>query len=368
MLSPTCGGELTQLLTALRDRTGADVGSVVRYLTEPDTECQVEAVVGPALLACGSRYPVAVSSNLMMGRRGEVLATSDYASIQTYDRPLDLMTVKAGFRAGCTVPLNVGARSIGSLTLSGWDSDWFDDGAVAALLEASHEMVIALSRETLPWTSQRALICHDDMLAAEGLSRLVEVDVGLSVGASVASMDELAELGTDEADLIITDCFVAGQRVDEQMNALRRAGGCGRVVVIASHDTPLNRNAAVRNGVVGYCARGAGRKAVSRALQTVAAGAAFLPSEAVNTWIDPPPVTRREAEVLLLLDRGKQVKEIANALGLSHTTVRGYVRNLLAKLDAHTTVGALHAARTNGLLQSLEYAAAADAAHVRSGL
>ena len=360
MLSPLRGCELTQLLTALRDRTGADVGTVVRYLDEAATECRVEAVAGPALLARGSRYPVAVSSNLETARRGEVLATPDYASMSTYDRPLDLVTLKAGFRAGCTVPLNVGARAIGSLTVSGWDSDWFGAGAVEQMLEASHEMVIALNRETLPWTSQRALICHDDMLAAEGLSRLIEVDVGLSVGATVGSIDDLAALGTDESDLIITDCFVAGQRIDEQVIALRRAGGCGRVVVIASHDTPLNRNAAVRHGAVGYCSRGAGRQAVSRALQTVAAGAAFLPPDAISSWIDPPPVTRREAEVLLLLDRGRQVKEIANLLGLSHTTVRGYVRNLLCKLDAHTTIAALHAARTTGLLQSLEHAAAAD--------
>lgn len=346
------GGDVAQQLSALKEQLGADVGCVVRY-HESGPECDVEEVAGGALLAKGSRYPIELSSNLLMGSRGQLFATHDYRKVEFYDRPLDLLTLEAGFRAGCTVPLTIGAKPIGALTLNG-RSDWCGPAAIDQIVDASHDLVVALSRQLPRWATQRVLVCHDDALAAEGLVRITECELGLSVGKVASSMDEIVALGTEETDLIVTDCFVAGQRVDEQMRALRGAGGCGRVLVIASFDTSVNQRMAVRHGAVGYCSRAAGRDAVCDALETVAAGAALLPAVSREAGAEPVPLTPREGEVLLLLDRGRQVKEIAVALDLSPTTVRGYVRNVLVKLGAHTTTAALHAARVSGLLYSLE--------------
>jgi DNA-binding NarL/FixJ family response regulator len=55
-----------------------------------------------------------------------------------------------------------------------------------------------------------------------------------------------------------------------------------------------------------------------------------------------------------LLERGLQVKQIALALGISHSTVKGYLRNAFSKLGAHSTTSALYVARNSGLLQSLQ--------------
>lgn len=59
----------------------------------------------------------------------------------------------------------------------------------------------------------------------------------------------------------------------------------------------------------------------------------------------------RELEVLGLLAKGRQPKEIARALGISVSTCRGYVKSLLAKLDAHSALEAVVEAHRLGIIE-----------------
>ncbi|MGH3129124.1 MAG: LuxR C-terminal-related transcriptional regulator [Gaiellaceae bacterium] len=64
-----------------------------------------------------------------------------------------------------------------------------------------------------------------------------------------------------------------------------------------------------------------------------------------------PHLTKRQLDVLRLLAAGRSTAEIATDLGLSQTTVRNYVANLLASLGAHTRLQAVIAARKAGLIE-----------------
>ena len=61
-------------------------------------------------------------------------------------------------------------------------------------------------------------------------------------------------------------------------------------------------------------------------------------------------LTSREREVLLLLAEGVGTRQIAGAMGVSESTVRTHVRNILAKLDVHSRMQAVAAARRLRLL------------------
>ena len=54
-----------------------------------------------------------------------------------------------------------------------------------------------------------------------------------------------------------------------------------------------------------------------------------------------PQLTTRQLEVLLLLSNGRSTAEIATELGLSTTTVRNYIANLLVKYPCITWIGLL---------------------------
>lgn len=63
-----------------------------------------------------------------------------------------------------------------------------------------------------------------------------------------------------------------------------------------------------------------------------------------------PLITRREAEVLRLLACGASNAKIAEALGISATTVRNHIEHLLAKLGVHSKLEAVVYAAQRGLV------------------
>ena len=64
----------------------------------------------------------------------------------------------------------------------------------------------------------------------------------------------------------------------------------------------------------------------------------------------PAALTRRQLEVLRLLDAGRSTAEIARELTLSETTVRNHIANLLAALGSHSRLEAVAVARGRGIL------------------
>ncbi len=63
-----------------------------------------------------------------------------------------------------------------------------------------------------------------------------------------------------------------------------------------------------------------------------------------------PALTRRELEVLRLMAQGHGVGANARALNITSNTCRGYVKTILAKLDAHSQLEAVAKATKLGLL------------------
>jgi DNA-binding CsgD family transcriptional regulator len=63
-------------------------------------------------------------------------------------------------------------------------------------------------------------------------------------------------------------------------------------------------------------------------------------------------LTERQREILVLLSEGRSTTEMAKELGLTQTTVRNYVAQLLAALGAHTRLQAVVVASREGLLDS----------------
>jgi DNA-binding CsgD family transcriptional regulator len=62
---------------------------------------------------------------------------------------------------------------------------------------------------------------------------------------------------------------------------------------------------------------------------------------AVNPRVKGMPLTQREKEILALLSDDASLREIANRLHLSYTTVRNHVQHILNKLGVHSTMEAV---------------------------
>jgi DNA-binding NarL/FixJ family response regulator len=120
------------------------------------------------------------------------------------------------------------------------------------------------------------------------------------------------------------------------------------VLVITSFTDRRSVLPAVRAGARGYLSKDVEPEALVAAVRSVHAGHLLLePEVTVALLAEPPPLTAREGDVLVLVADGRSNREIARALALSEKTVKTHVSSILLKLGlADRTQAALYAVRT----------------------
>lgn len=341
--------KIGRMLADLVRSTGGDFGTIVRFV-EGDMFI-LEWTYGQVVLGRDTRVPTNYATNYIAAARGECIATSDYPSMVQPDRPLDRLALSVGIEGICTVPLSIAMSPGAAVTIGTYDRPWDHAAAREKMIESGRRLLVELTREPASRVSSRVFVCHDDILSAEGLARVSEKELGISDPTICTRIDQVIDAVRETSDLVVTDCFVAGERIDDQVRALAVGGTTPRILVIASHDTDKNRAAAAQAGVYGYCAKGSSRQAISAAFLNVASGQYVRPTRIPNIDLNSN-LTERELNVLLLLEQGLQVKQVALALMIAETTVKGYIRNIFVKLDVHSTTTALYVARQSGLLDS----------------
>jgi DNA-binding NarL/FixJ family response regulator len=135
-----------------------------------------------------------------------------------------------------------------------------------------------------------------------------------------------------------------------------------RVVVFTAFDTDERILEAVRAGAAGYLLKGSPREEIFKAIRVAKAGGSLLEpivasklmrqmSEGNLDEEDSIHLTPRELEVLKLLARGLQNKEIAAQLSISERTVKFHVSVILAKLDAGNRTEAVAFAAQRGVIE-----------------
>jgi two-component system NarL family response regulator len=85
-------------------------------------------------------------------------------------------------------------------------------------------------------------------------------------------------------------------------------------------------------------------------LLTEFATLARRPEEERVQQVPPPKLTEREMEVLKLVARGMNNRDIARELFISENTVKNHVRNILEKLQIHSRMEAVMIALRDKLI------------------
>ena len=75
-----------------------------------------------------------------------------------------------------------------------------------------------------------------------------------------------------------------------------------------------------------------------------------LPDKYSGTESFIPPLTRRELQILRMLDSPASVPEISNVLYISVSTVRSHIKSIYNKLDVHSRFEAVERAKNLQIL------------------
>jgi two-component system, NarL family, nitrate/nitrite response regulator NarL len=208
----------------------------------------------------------------------------------------------------------------------------------------------------------QVLICDDHPIVASAMGMTVEAAFDAQVHIAHSCADALARAqALGAVDLLLLDLHIPGEDPRANLNAARAACPQTPVVVFSGSEDPDHLRMALEMDVHGFLPKSSRPEVVEAALRLVLAGGRYLP-DAVRTLAleaNPAPanatvvdtsLTDRQMQVLRLLAGGSANKLIARDLGISPSTAKAHVAQVLSVLGAANRTEAVAIARGRGLL------------------
>ncbi|HEX6543887.1 MAG TPA: response regulator transcription factor [Ktedonobacterales bacterium] len=205
----------------------------------------------------------------------------------------------------------------------------------------------------------RILVTDDHPVVREGLVAILGTQPDFVVVGDAASGQATLDLTRSlRPDIVLLDLEMPEMDGVETLRQLQRIAPDTRVIIFTAFDTDDRILSAVRAGAQGYLLKGAPRSDIFRAIRVVREGGSLLEPMIAQKLLrqvsreSPGDValTPRELDVLRLLARGLQNKEIAIELGITGRTTKFHVGSLLRKLGAGNRTEAVAIAAQRGLI------------------
>jgi DNA-binding NarL/FixJ family response regulator len=213
----------------------------------------------------------------------------------------------------------------------------------------------------------RVLIADDQRVVREGLAMLVGLIDGVAVIGTVSDGHDAVRIaGLEHPDVVLMDLRMPGMNGAEATALIRAGHPETQVLVLTTYADDESLFPALRAGARGYLTKDASAEEIERAIRALAAGQTHLDAaiqqRLVAAVLDAPDhrpnvepeslpdgLSRREVEVLKLIAAGLSNTEIADALFVSHATVKTHVNRILSKTGARDRAQAVRYAYEHGL-------------------
>ncbi len=213
----------------------------------------------------------------------------------------------------------------------------------------------------------RVLLADDHALFRDGLAGILNSQPDFEVvGEADDGLEALVKARSLIPDLVLMDIGMPGGDGLEAARRVKQELPAVAVVILTVRDDEEKLFEAIKAGAQGYLLKDIHARTMVEMLRGAVRGeAAITPALAgrmleefrrISRRTPAAPeeettgLTHREQEVLSLVAEGATDKAIAEKLYLSLYTVKGHMRNLLAKLHARSRYEAARLARDKGLL------------------
>ncbi len=218
----------------------------------------------------------------------------------------------------------------------------------------------------------RALIVDDHALFRRGLEMVLaaEDDIEL-VGEASDGAEAVQKAGESLPDVVLMDIRMPKSSGIQACRAMKEVAPSSKIVMLTISDEEEDLFEAIRAGASGYLLKDIPLDEVADVVRAVHGGQSLInPSMAAKLLtefatlakrdedaeqpveqVPAPKLTDREMQVLKLVARGMNNRDIAKELFISENTVKNHVRNILEKLQIHSRMEAVMIAVREKLIE-----------------
>lgn len=200
-------------------------------------------------------------------------------------------------------------------------------------------------------------LVDDHTIVRSGFAQLLNLEQDIRVqGEYESAKAAFHALTQAEVDVTIIDISMPDENGLSLLERLRQHNPRFKAIILSIYDSASFVKKALDAGAQGYLSKRCGPSELVSAIRTVASGRRYLCADALVNLSNPDinnvlaNLTKREVEVFDLLVKGKEVKEIAQTLFLSHKTVHVHRANILSKLNLTNNVDVIRFALQHHLL------------------
>lgn len=195
-------------------------------------------------------------------------------------------------------------------------------------------------------------IVEDNLSFQQALVKLIEESPQLLLASVYSSAEAALDMLQHPTDIAIIDIQLPGMNGIELIKKLHASQSSIQCIVCSMHDEDDKIVRALENGASGYLLKDSTSAQIKEAIDEVIRGGApmspYIARRVIHFFQKPKKsdvailLSDREREVLHLLAKGLQYKEIAEQLYISHETVKKHLKNTYSKLHVQNKVEALN--------------------------
>ena len=200
----------------------------------------------------------------------------------------------------------------------------------------------------------RVLAVDDHPLLREGISALLAAQPDMKLVAEASNGREAIEqYRIHRPDVTLMDLQMPEMNGVDAMIAICGEFPGARIIVLTTYAGDIQVIRALKAGARGYLLKNLLRKELLETIRVVHAGQKRIPPDVATGLAEhatDDALSAREIEVLRLISGGNANKEIAAQLSITEETVKGHIKNILAKLGANDRTHAVTIGLKRGII------------------
>jgi len=214
----------------------------------------------------------------------------------------------------------------------------------------------------------RVLVVDDHALFRRGLQMVLEQESDIEVVGEAGDGAEAVDRAAESApDVVLMDVRMPKRGGIDACTAIKDAVPSTKIIMLTISDEEADLYDAIKAGAMGYLLKEISIEEVAQAIRAVQGGQSLISpsmaSKLLNEFatmikkgddtqqVPAPRLTEREMDVLRLVAKGMNNRDISKDLFISENTVKNHIRNILEKLQLHSRMEAVVYAVREKLLE-----------------